>query len=190
MDTPVPSRIERFEEGVVDFFASLEWIYFTHYFPSQAPGVLLRLLTLSGLDSWAWKRYTMHLVASVHFQHPVIRQLTHKEAMETQVQLKDAVQAIWDYAAWREALVGEPPLSPIYLTAFGYTQQAYLSDLHLVYANLPDIRYMTRWSDTANHPLRPAQPSNFAHGAVAMMGATAGAIAYLVKGGTVDGDSN
>lgn len=191
MSTPSTPRVEGFEEGVEDFLASFQWVYFTHYFPSpQAHGVLLRLLTLSGLDSYSWKHYTMHLVALVQLQHPVVKLLTLEDEPEDQVQIQEAVQTIWDYATDEEALVQEPPISPTYLSEFGYTQKAYLTDLHLVYGKAPDGRYRARWPEVMNSPWPSFQQQSFAHKAVSIMGTTAGAIAYIVKKGMVDDEQN
>jgi hypothetical protein len=59
-----------------------------------------------------------------------------------------------------------------------------------VYSKVPDVRYRARWPETVNSPLQPFRPQSFAHKAVSMMGTTAGAIAYLVKKGMVDDNSD
>jgi hypothetical protein len=186
MVTPVAPHIERCEAGVADFLASFEWTYLAHYFSSQAQGRLLRLLTLSGLDTNCWKGYAMHLVSLMQLSHPVVKWLTQEEKTRDQVPLQQAVLEIWAYAASVEALASEPPYAPTYLTAFGYTQKAYLTDLHLVYGMPPDPSYEMPWPDTISLPTQSDRPLTFAHQAVARMGATAGALAQLVKGGMVD----
>ena len=130
----------------------------------------------------------MHLVASIQPRHPVVMLLTCEDEPGNQVQIRKAVQTIWDYATDEEALVGEPPISPTYLIGFGYTQKAYLTDLHLVYGRLPDARYKARWPDGGDFPVQPFPQQSFVHRAVSMMGTTAGAIAHLVKRGMVDDD--
>jgi hypothetical protein len=188
MVTPVEPPVERYEEGVADFLASFEWTYLSHYFPTQAQGVLLRLLTLSGLDSWCWKHYAMHLVRLLPPSHPVGKLLTQEDAASDPVQMRKAVEQIWEYAMSVEALVQEPPYAPTYLTAYGYTQKAYVTDLHLLYGNGLDVAYEMPWPTLVSLPAQSHRQVSFAHQAIALMGTTAGAIAQLVKGGQVHDD--
>ena len=77
--------------------------------------------------------------------------------------------------------LGEPPAAPTYLVEFGWTQQAYLEDLEQVYGLPLDPRYLAPWPDRPVAAMdAPLVQPILLHRAVALMGATAGAIEQLM----------
>lgn len=170
------------EQDVAVFLSSLEWLYFTHRYSPTSQRVLLRLLTLSGLHSDHWKQWTRQLMEP-SLTANALRQVI-KQGYITPAQLRPAIEEIWATATRAEMPVGEPPASPDYLRAFGYTQERYLNDLVLLYGLPLPAGYAIAWPAVPPSSRPSSALGAFARNAVALMGATAGAIDWLVERGT------
>jgi hypothetical protein len=175
--------VDPYVQGVEELFDSLEWVYLTHRYEEDNLGILLRLLTLSGLDPSWWRRYIFHLLARNQAESSVLQLLAGESDS-----LFEGVNEITEYANEKEAPVGEPPFQPTYLKMFGYTQEEYLEDLEEVYDEVPDDRYDEPWPDNEDWVMeKPPVEQGSLHHAVAIMGTTAGAIEWIVQKGLVDG---
>lgn len=164
---------------VMAFLASLEWLYLTHRYPSATQGRVLRLLTLSGVDPGSWKYIVGRLIVQPQSGLPK----GHGEGGEEQAWLRRIIEDIWSYAVEEGILIGKPPLCPVYLTSYGYTQKNYLADLQTIYGHPAPRPYEQPWPDRADLPQNSFIPLGFLPQAVAMMGATAGAIERLIERG-------
>jgi hypothetical protein len=97
--------------------------------------------------------------------------------------LPRAVEFVRTYAQQHGKRLGEPPSAPTYLLEYGYSHQAYLADLEQVYGLPLDPSYLEPWPDAREsqpEPLLMLQPNPLRR-AVAVMGATAGAIEQLIS---------
>jgi hypothetical protein len=188
LDAMEKSPVEQEEHGVDAFLSSLEWLYITHRYSTKAQGKLLRLLTLSGLATSSWLRFSGQLITLAP-QTARIRKVMNQEEVDS-AHLRQAVEEIWSFAKRIEIRVEKPPVCPVYLTGYGYTQQAYLADLRQVY-DAPDLeRYESPWPADQPLPQQTGRQLHFVHEAVAMMGTTARAIDWLVERGTQRGHEN
>jgi hypothetical protein len=179
---------EEGEQAVTSFLSSFEWLYLTHRYPRQAQGRLLRLLTLSGLapSRWAWFSGQLIMQApQTHVTHQVIGQAEMDPAHLTQ-----AVEEIWTFATQTGLPVGKPPLCPLYLTAYDYTQDAYWADLRIVYGEPLFELDEHPWPAQPPLPQQSTRQLHFLHQAMAMMGTTARVIDWLVERGTQRGHEN
>lgn len=182
MFTLVRINTDTYRDGVKHFLSSLGWTYITYRYPSEAQGFLLRALTLSGQDPWSWERSVVqlihqpesgiaHLLADIWLGPPQTFALPH------------AVELIRTHAQQQGKRLGEPPTAPTYLVEYEYSHQAYLEDLEKVYGLPLDPCYLEPWPDAQeSQPELPLmlQP-NLLQKAVAIMGATAGAIEQLMS---------
>lgn len=180
------SQQDDYRRGVADFLDSLGWTYLTHRYPAPVQRLLLRLLTLSGLDPWCWERYAMQTVSERTAGSIVLRLLDAREDTAAAVALRQAVDEIRNYAEREGASLGEPPVFPSHLAEYGYTQEQYVTDLSTVYAGPIEARYTTPWPPAPlERPSRLIQPVALRR-AAALMGATAGAIERLMAPGGDD----
>ncbi len=187
----VEPNADDYGAGVTSFLASLTWLYLRHRYPVVAQGNLLRVLTLSGLDPWWWERCAAQLVVGHRQAQGLSQLLAPATGTSVPEQFRQAVEEIWAYAAAEAAPVGEPPLAPVDLTAYGYTRVAYVADLQQVYGRSVDERFQAPWVETSHALQKPLlQPGFVFRQAVAMMGATAGAIERLMGIGAGDGHGN
>ena len=172
-----------FAAGVNGFFASLGWTYLTHRCPVPVQGKLLRLLTVSGLDPWEWERCALKLVQAAPRDSAALSLIACSRGDVDADTLRAGIAEIWAHAVEEGASVGKPPAFPFYLTGYGYSHAAYLADLEVVYG--PDIAldYMTPWPDTPAALQKPLVQPALLRQAVAIMGATAGAIEQLIVKG-------
>lgn len=169
-----------FSVGVAAFLSSLGWTYLTHRYSPEVQGVLLGLLTLSGLDSWCWERYAMQLANYRRTDSVVLHTLTPKQNDDGPVELRVAVEEIWTYADSEGASVVKPPHCPGYLAAYGYTSEMYVADLRAVYDDEIEDHYLVPWPDTPYQLQEMVIQPVLLREAVAIMGATAGAIEQLI----------
>jgi hypothetical protein len=173
-----------FQAGVTAFLDSPGWVYLTHRYPIEARGPLLRLLTLSGLDSWAWESCTMHLVTQRSLESLVVRAMRRASRGLCPAHIPDAVAEIRTYAEEIGVSLGEPPLAPRYLSGYGYTQAAYVADLQRLYGPDMAARYAAPWPEVPFALQKPfIRRDVLLRPGVAMMGATARAIEWLMAQG-------
>lgn len=183
MTDVVVIHTDDFAAGVNGFFTSLGWTYLAHRYPVPVQGKLLRLLTVSGLDPWEWERSALKLVQAAPRDGAVLSLIARRGGDVDADTLRAAIAEIWAYAVEEGASVGKPPAFPFYLTGYGYSHAAYLTDLEVVYG--PDIApdYMTAWPDTPAALQKSLVQPVLLRQAVAIMGATAGAIEQLIARG-------
>lgn len=177
-----------FTAGVAAFFDSLGWTYLTHRYSPQAQGTLLRVLTLSGLDAWWWEPYTLQVVNRQTTDSAFLQILTAKPKQVGPVALRGAVAEIWTYATSEGASVGKPPICPNYLAAYGYRCEQYVADLQAVYEDKLEEEYSLPWPNTPIQLAKAVIQPVLLRQAVAIMGATAGAIERLMAFGGSNGD--
>jgi hypothetical protein len=176
------------EQAVTQFFSSLAWQYLAHRYPWGVQGHLLRLLTLSGLPPRCWSEVSGEVVSLAISSWRLTQGVTGVE--EGQSSLRQVVEKIWRMADAVDILVGLPPRYPVYLMAYGYSQSAYLADLHQIYGQALVPRYEQAWPPPTTHLQRQPQQTAFVDQAVAMMGTTARMIDWLVEKGRPCVDEN
>lgn len=184
----VEPEVDDYRVGVAAFLSSLGWTYVTYRYPRQAQGLLLRLLTLSGLDSWWWERYAMQLMYCHQTESLVLQMLTPDHNPGEPLELRVAVEEIHAYAAKDGASLGKPPIRPTYLAAFGYDRERYVADLRAVYGDQIAEDYLVSWEDAAYNIEPPIIQPVLLRQAAAIMGATAGAIERLMSIGGENGN--
>jgi hypothetical protein len=163
------------------FLASLEWLYLTHRYPSATQGRVLRLLTLSGVDPGAWKYVVGRLILIVQSGNGLLER--QGEGRKEQAWLRRVIEDIWCYAEEEGIPVGEPILCPMYLASYSYTQKNYLADLQTIYGHPAPHPYKQPWPKSVDLPQNSFTQLEFLPQAVAIMGATAGAIERLIERG-------
>lgn len=184
----VNAQPDSFTAGVSAFFASLTWTYLRHRYPTQGQGRLLLALTLSGLDAWWWESCAMYLVKHrPHEQDVMQRFLQMDESPEV---MRSLVGEIWTVAASVGANVGQPPIAPTYLTPYAITQEQYVTTMQAVYTEKVDAVYLAPWPDTPLTLQKPLIQPVLLEQAIAIMGATAGAIERLLAQGGHDDNNN
>jgi hypothetical protein len=191
MFTLVQINTDTYLDGVKRFRWSLGWIYVTHRYPPEVCIFVMRALTVSGLDPWPWERCITHLIRQPDSGFTQLLTNVRLGPVPASA-LPRAVELVRTYAQQYGKRLGEPPAAPTYMVEYGYNQPAYLEDLEQVYGLPLEPRYLAPWPATQES--QPEAPPSFQpvllQRAVAVMGATAGAIEQLLAIGATNEHRN
>jgi len=191
MITLVRINTDTYGDGVKHFLASLGWTYITYRYPPDVQAFMLLALTVSGLDPWTWERCVMHLASQPGGDFARLLNNARYDPMEMSA-LPRVVDLIRGYAQQQKKPLGDAPAAPAYLADFGLSHQSYLQGLEQVYGLPLEPHYLMPWSDARDSQPEPPlllQP-NLLRRAMAVMGATAGAIDQLIRMGAGNGQRN
>ena len=178
MNELVEIKVDDYSAAVKQFRLSMIWSYLTHRYLPAALNLLLRALTVSGLDPWEWARCAMFLVMQP--ESDLGRLLVETGlGMADASSLHRAVSAIQAYAAEQGEPLGEPPVAPVHLADFGSTPESYACDVEEVSGQPVDLRYLLPWGAAEPEANEAPIQSLFLSRAAALMGATAGAIEQI-----------
>ncbi len=182
MDAIVVIEQDDYAVDVNRYLQSPGWAYLRARYLPQAQALLVRALTISGLEPQHWERASLELV--VHHPDTFGKLLVDpKTGLPDDLALRYLVAEIEAYAADRELALGEPPVAPVHLAAFGCTPESYAHDLEDLSGELVDLRYRLPWPQDEGEAEPPPPLGGFLGQAAAIMGATAGALEQLTAWG-------
>ena len=182
---------DTYGDGVKHFLASLGWTYLTYRYPPDVQAFTLLALTVSKLDPWAWERCVMHLASQPGGDFARLLNSVRLSPLEMSA-LPRSVDLIRAYAQQQKKPLVDAPTAPTYLEDFGLSHQYYLQGLEQVYGLPLEPQYFLPWPDSRKSRTEPPlllQP-NLLRRAMAVMGATAGAIDQLMTMGADNGQHN
>ncbi len=188
MNSVVEVPYDDYGEGVQCFRSSLGYTYLSCRFPANSLFRLELLLTLSGVDPWAWERLAMARLFAQ--QTPTALATALSRPLLDARALTKAVRAIRRSAIGIQAPRRKPPHMARHLEAFGMPAAVYRQAIIAIYTPLSTMILDETWLAEPQQLVASLQHPNVFQPAFAIMGLTARAIEQMIKSGDSHGDGN